>query len=89
MDSPKHSPGPWTEECNLIKGPTGHNIIALIQYTESGYVRANARLIAAAPELLSALKSILPLAIHTSPQDVTVGAAIAAIDKAEEGESKC
>ncbi len=55
----KATPGPWTEHHNLIEDATGRNILAIIDYTQSGYVRANARLIAAAPDLMEACKSIL------------------------------
>ena len=41
---------------------------------------------AALAELLGALRSILPLAVHTSPEDIAVHAARAAIAKATGGQ---
>jgi hypothetical protein len=56
-----HTPGPWhyQEESDLythiVRGPDNFFVCQLQQDT-SGYAEANARLIAAAPELLAALK---------------------------------
>jgi hypothetical protein len=52
-----HTPGPWTEDRNHILDKD-RCIIASIDYTQSGYVRGNAALCAAAPDLLEALKTI-------------------------------
>ena len=54
----KHTPGPWTKDRNIIEDAEGQEI-ARVAYEQSGYVQANARLIAAAPELLKALKAII------------------------------
>src|SRR3990167_2358217 len=66
----QHTPGPWTHEGQgYIKSESADaagSRVCIIQRN----VEANARLIAAAPDLLEALRSILPLAVHTSPEDV-------------------
>jgi hypothetical protein len=51
----KHTPGPWRADQRCIEGPDG-NIALLNLARGQGVTRANARLIAAAPDLLSALK---------------------------------
>ena len=84
-----HTPGPWTFtpvsndfrrvlSPNINEGGNWH--VAMVQSTD-----ADARLIAAAPELLEALKACLPLAEHTSPFDLAVIMARRAIAKAEGG----
>jgi hypothetical protein len=66
--SGKHTPGPWTvlhltdrqikvDSCLFIRGPTNVSIAAMII---GGFTaRADGNLIAAAPDLLSALESML------------------------------
>lgn len=60
----KHTPGPWVvESSGLVKGNGGLNDVAL-PYTyrdEPALTEANARLLAAAPELLEALEVITGL----------------------------
>ncbi len=53
----QHTPGKWIKTLNRIENEAGEEI-ARVSYRRSGYVQANARLIAAAPELLEALKRI-------------------------------
>jgi hypothetical protein len=63
-----HTPGPW-----IVRGP-GQSVIcenneqgtfvALAHQAQMGRARANARLIAAAPEMLAALKEILSALNH-------------------------
>jgi hypothetical protein len=53
-----HTPGPWIKDRNLITDQDGQDI-ATVTYHQNGYVQANARLIAAAPELLAALEATL------------------------------
>ena len=53
--SAQHTPGPWTTDGVLIKSPSG--LIAHV-YPDNG--DANARLIAAAPELLAVLRRVQP-----------------------------
>jgi len=59
--------------CDIVHGygPEGREV-----------AKDTANLIAAAPELLAALKAVLPLAIHVSPQDIAVDMAKKAIVKA-------
>jgi hypothetical protein len=70
---PEHTPGPWEQHGDIIVrlGEGGRNICAIcghkpeddsIRYIDAGYrwdaqMRANADLIAAAPEMLAALKA--------------------------------
>jgi hypothetical protein len=53
--SNKHTPGPWSinERAQVVAADGGH-----IAYVECAPVIANARLVAAAPELLEALQLI-------------------------------
>ena len=66
-----HTPGPWTitrsSFITYIKADTGHKEIA-VMYAESGVdKKANAHLIAAAPELLAAAKMIASFAVSWQP----------------------
>ena len=60
-----HTPGPWTADVTdwpLVVNDAREDVIATIPESESRYSRqaeANARLIAAAPELLDALTGLL------------------------------
>jgi hypothetical protein len=89
MNESKASPGPWT-----VSGPTGYLFQTGIKdangtpvgcvYGDSDKdlsVKADARLIAAAPELLASLKAMVT--IYVLPDNPTVLAAQAAIAKAE------
>jgi len=71
MTTTKHSPGPWTVDRNMIETESGE-IIAQVSYKQDGYVKANARLMAAAPAMLEALKSIIATLAQTAifPADV-------------------
>lgn len=83
----KHTPGPWFE--NGVTVMTGQTSLAHVLNPYKGVVRArdrveaNARLMAAAPELLEALQDMLVLqaGISADPQD-TLQRARAAIEKA-------
>ena len=91
----QHTPGPWVISGHDIhdretrfddsgaRVGTTPNAIAQVYLVPVGCRESNASLIAAAPELLEALETLLPLAIHTSPQDVAVHQARAAILKAK------
>jgi hypothetical protein len=68
----KHTPGPWTiREPGYIEAKTrkGHSVylvgyaynLEIARACERGEVEANARLIAAAPELLAACEAAKPL----------------------------
>jgi len=84
-----HTPGPWTVGYLRIEGRA--DIYADSEPTSIASVReANAALVAAAPELLEALKVVLPYAkslpYFSKPCAAAVEQAEAAIAKAE-GES--
>jgi len=67
----KHTPWPWRYERQNASSTTGEHMIAgglpgylaEVRDCGSGNVAANARLIAAAPELLEALETIAALAV--------------------------
>lgn len=104
MAEAKHTPGPWEAcdvgdysdydgRCRVILGDDLRIVVVLGDHDESA---ANARLIAAAPDLLEALGELLPqnlgappdaLQDHmTVPVDMTIGEirrALAAIAKAK------
>jgi len=69
MTENKHTPGPWTKDRNIIEDANG-NEIARVSYERSGYVQANARLIAAAPDLLEALRYLVREATANGMLDV-------------------
>lgn len=59
----KHTPGPWhvgMKPGPIVYGPKGEQVSPLNIMLDPEEAKANARLIAAAPELLDALKSVLP-----------------------------
>ena len=56
----QHTPGPWAQNGNLIEGPDGETVAYVTAYnTMTPRQKANARLIAAAPELLAALENVM------------------------------
>ena len=90
-----HTPGPWQIEWNVAQGGEGHYItdskdmaelsrIAAVLFHDDadGETRANARLLAAAPDLLAALIGVVKVADRAT---VEFDAARAAIAKAEGG----
>ena len=85
MSSPRqHTPGPWTVDNQYIHGPDGIRFLAV---AGDGAGQSNARLIAAAPELLDALEAVLPdlehyVATHGPGPDKRLALARAAIAKA-------
>ena len=97
-----HTPAPWRIEWNTAQGGEGHYItdindmgeisrIAAVLFHDDtdGETRANARLIAAAPELLAALKDVLRIAqaasVGVPGNSPRLDRARAAIAKAEGG----
>lgn len=65
MSKPKFTPGPWRTDCRLIGGqiritqvPNANMTVAQVNGRQ-GEQEANARLIAAAPELLEALERLM------------------------------
>lgn len=61
--SSKHTPGPWAYQedsdayTHIVRGP-GNRFICQLAQTTSAEIEANARLIAAAPEMFEALDTI-------------------------------
>ena len=97
MSEVKHTPGPWRYEPQNGSPTTGQHMIsgskpgylAEVRDCGSGDVVANARLIAAAPELLAVLKELQESAVYWSEYDVPLGIVDrinAAIAKAEGSE---
>lgn len=92
MSQTMHAPGPWIA-CHdpddggeyAIQAANGIHVALTIGNTRTE--RANAYLIAAAPELLAALKETLMLLETFSPQGAAVESARAAIAKATEAQS--
>ena len=55
-----HTPGPWGLDGNLIEGPDGERVACITAYSRrTPKQKANARLIAAAPDLLEALRGMM------------------------------
>ena len=62
-----HTPGPWypiknvvgSWDVNISNWEYGQSIASCIQYVDTGSEEANARLIAAAPDMLAALEKTL------------------------------
>ena len=55
-----HTPGPWGLDGNLIEGPDGERVACITAYSRrTPKQKANARLIAAAPDLLAALQALV------------------------------
>ena len=100
-----HTPGPWTihsEAANAASGSPinseirgGHHVVVRLGTMHADSTKANARLIAAAPDLLAALQAIYGKAMpkadyaggkatHYLVPKALVDAARAAIAKAEE-----
>lgn len=93
----KHTPGPWEARpddrgagsypyCTVWAGPPGLNgsVVAAIRLDDEGRelpFEANARLIAAAPELLEALKGVLAVADRKTNEFDAARAAIAKATK--------
>ncbi|EKT4441781.1 hypothetical protein QEK83_002441 [Stenotrophomonas maltophilia] len=89
--SSKHTPGPWAYQedsdayTHIVRGPNNRFICQLAQ-TTSSEIEANARLIAAAPELLeAAMAFIAPFDGIEAVQDSDIAKARAAIAKATRG----
>ena len=94
--STKHTPGPWDASYRDGGARIMAGSITLANILQGGHAGslaeqyANARLIAAAPELLAALRELLELHRPTrakqrtiEARDAAIASAVAAIDKAE------
>lgn len=55
----KHTPGPWNAGSRAVVADDSTLICLLSGYKDAGVSRANAQLIAAAPELLEALRTLI------------------------------
>lgn len=84
----KHTPGPWVVdrthpelERNVVW--SGDQIIASVVNDQHGNADANARLVAAAPELLEALRYMVANAEAEGWSEMMLADATAAIAKAE------
>ena len=89
----RHTPGPWEISDRPRKSSSGKFMYRvdgpeiLFDYEDWGYTKESASLIAAAPELLEALKAILSDGLHCDVVPHLHEKARAAIAKAE-GEPK-
>ena len=83
MNEIKHTPGPWNIEWGMAQGGEGHHVVdgrdmnelsvvATVHFHDDaeGETKDNAHLIAAAPDLLAALKSIAADAPSVKPSRV-------------------
>ena len=88
MENTKHTPGPWMESSfevwSPLNGKRFGKVVANLRRAEApdDEARANARLIAAAPDLLAALEAIvnyqgLQIVVITDDQEKQARAAIA------------
>ena len=78
----KHTPGPW-HVANGVQVRSEKDQLARVWMMRTGEGKANARLIAAAPELLEAIEELLSATQHLNPCPATVEKARAAIAKAK------
>lgn len=93
MNAPKHTPGPWRVERQNSSPTTGEWMIAgakpgylaEVRDCGSGCAKANARLIAAAPELLEALEMVMRRG-RIDDSEEAMNQVAAAITKAKEAE---
>ena len=57
--APKHTPGPWKQGNDRIECSEGYGVADLFTQRNDAETKANARLIAAAPEMLEALEALV------------------------------
>lgn len=81
----KHAPGPWLEFGGRIESPNGETVCVMPVWKPELLNAPNARLIAAAPDLLGALEGLMSLYGRTNDEDATdeLLAARAAVAKAK------
>lgn len=88
MSKQQHTPGPWQVDGNVIRGDAqGNGSVSVACILDVAYpygrwagesAKANARLIAAAPDLLESLQEVLPmleqlLMIRGEPEPGSIG----------------
>ena len=57
----KHTPGPWRPSCGMFVHAANNEFVAVAKGNDDETVEANARLIAAAPDMLAALQDAYDL----------------------------
>ena len=89
MSEAKHTPGPWqwTQHFDPTRSiyKDGFGQIARLYDSSAGTGKANARLIAAAPDLLDALEFVMNRLVDKHEDDIAAQKARAAIAKATGG----
>ena len=86
MSAAKHTPGPWKAFSTWVDGADGSTVAETgLPTTPTRLAAANAELIAAAPDLLAALRGMLDVQSSRDPfkEREAERAALAAIAKAE------
>ena len=74
--APKHTPGPWKQGNDRIECSEGYGVADLFTQRNDAETKANARLIAAAPEMAEILKRILANPAWLAISDVYDGLAL-------------
>ena len=90
MNKAKHTPGPWKATEKTVTAPETEDRLGLDVRIYGGNGkdnRANARLIAAAPDLLEALQAFVKYADDVSDDSPELDRARAAITKATRGDT--
>ena len=82
MSAPAHTPGPWRAAGDHVFSVRGRLTVTRTVYGTEGERLANARLIAAAPELVEALRGMLDkhIAHHNAIEHAAARALLARID---------
>lgn len=85
MENAKHTPGPWEHDGYSVEGPDSRLVCNMSGWKGAGVTEANARLIAAAPEMRDALRSIIFQVIQGKvlERDACITQARAVLAKAE------
>ena len=71
--SMKHTPGPWSAHARTVTAPETEDRLELSVQINGGNRndnKANARLIAAAPDLLDAMGEMLSIMTHAAPDEL-------------------
>lgn len=83
MTNTKHTPAPWKVNGTQVHADNKHESLIADVFDQNEACKANARLIAAAPELLEALEIALEASTQGRDDKSWEDAAIAAIAKAK------